>query len=349
VPNIPPAPGLLALGWDEGWMSALAELGDPTLVPSRVSRVDRGACTVMTATAGIRAGYARGLELAVGDWVATAPAEDRVDIVAVLARRCTLRREANATRTAPRIVAANVDTVLVCDALDGSLSVRHLERFLALVWQSGAIPVVLITKSDSVAPEVLAAAVEAVEAVAAGVTVLAVSSTRADGLARLTPYLVPGRTVALVGLSGAGKSTLANLLAGAEILATGAVRRDGKGRHTTTHRELLVLPGGGILIDTPGIRTLPVANAAAGVERAFHDFEALARACRYTSCSHGTERGCALTAAMSDGRLERGRLDSWLRLRAEPAPFQLDVARRSVEERKQRKAAKVAGRRAART
>jgi ribosome biogenesis GTPase len=352
VPDVSPAPGLLALGWDDAWMSAFGELVDPTLTPARVSRVDRGLCIVINGTTEVRVGFARGLEIAVGDWVAVGPGPadaGRARIAAVLPRRSAFRREADVSGTVPQIVAANIDTVLLCDALDGTLSLRHLERFLALVWQSGATPVVLITKSDAVPPAVVAGAVEAVRAVARGVDVLIVSSTTGEGLLRVEPYLVAGRTVALLGLSGAGKSTLANLLVGAEILATGPVRRDGSGRHTTTHRELVLLPGGGLLVDTPGMRALSVVGAAAGVERAFHDVEALARGCRYPSCSHAGEQGCALAAAVSEGRLDRGRLEAWLRLRAEPASQELEVVRRGIEKRKQRKAAKVAGRRAART
>lgn len=353
MPTISAAPGLLALGWDDGWATTLAELCDPTLVPARVSRVDRGRCTVMTGVAELRVAAERGVELAVGDWLGVGPGSATgggARIAAVLPRRCVLRREADAMGAAPpQIVAANIDTVLLCDALDGSLSPRHLERFLALAWQSGATPVVLVTKSDAVPAAVVAETVDAVKAVADGVSVLVVSSTTGEGMADVAPYLAPGRTVALLGLSGAGKSTLANLLVGAEILATGAVRKDGSGRHTTSHRELVQLPGGGLLIDTPGMRAVSVVGAGDGVERVFQDVEVLARGCKYTNCSHVGEQGCALAAALSDGRLERGRLESWLRLRGEPATSQLEVARRDIAKRKQRKAAKIADRRAART
>ena len=154
--------------------------------------------------------------------------------------------------------------------------------------------------------------------------------------------------MALLGLSGAGKSTLVNLLAGADILATKAVRRDGKGRHTTTHRQLVLLPGGGLLIDTPGMRALSVVGAGEGVEQAFQDVEALARDCEYANCSHAGEQGCALAAALSEGRLAPGRLESWLRLRAEPRPSDYAAERRVVEDRKRRKAKNTADRRSAR-
>jgi ribosome biogenesis GTPase len=291
------------------------------------------------------------VDIAVGDWVALAPGpgdDDALGIMAVLPRRCVFQRAAK-QGASQQIVAANIDTVLVCDALDGSLSLRHLERFLALAWQSGATPVVLITKSDVVPPADVAAAVQAVEAVADGVSVIVVSSTTGDGMEDLAPYLVPGRTVALLGLSGAGKSTLVNLLAGEEILATNAVRSDGKGRHTTTHRELVLLPGGGLLIDTPGMRALSVVGAGEGVEQAFQDVEALALACKYPDCSHTGEEGCEVQAALADGRLARGRWEGWLRLRAEPGPADHEAARRAVDDRKRRKAAKVADRRAAKS
>jgi ribosome biogenesis GTPase len=334
--------GLLALGWDDGWVSALAERRDPTLWPARVSRVDRGMCTVMTGAEEVRVTSERGVEVAVGDWVGVASSrtvDEMARIVAVLPRRGVFRR-ASATGAAPQVVAANIDTVFLCDALDGSLSLRHLERFLALAWQSGTTPVVLITKSDAVPPGVVTDAVEAVKAVAEGVSVIVVSSTTGEGMVGVEPYLLPGRTVALLGLSGAGKSTLVNLLAGAEILTTGAVRRDGSGRHTTTPRELVVLPGGGLLIDTPGMRALSVVGASDGVERAFQDVELIAQGCRYHNCSHSGEQGCAIAAALSDGRLERSRVESWLRLRSEPASSELETTRGNIADRKRRKAAR---------
>ncbi len=344
--------GLLALGWDDGWVAALAELRDPTVWPARVSRVDRAMCTVMTGTTELRIATERGVEVAVGDWVGVRPGptgDGRARIVAVLPRRATFRRAAAARGAAPQIVAANIDTVFLCDALDGNLSLRHLERFLALAWQSGATPVVLITKADAIPPSVVTDAVTAVKSVAGRVCVVVVSSMTSEGIKDVAPYLVQGRTVALLGLSGAGKSTLVNLLAGAEILATGAVRRDGSGRHTTSHRELVPIPGGGLLIDTPGMRGLSVVGARDGVEEAFHDLEVLADSCTYADCTHAGEQGCALTAALSDGRLERRRVENWVRLRAEPASSELELARSQVAERKRRKAAKIADRRAART
>lgn len=352
MPTTSAAQGLAALGWDDGWRSALADLGDPTLRPGRVSRVDRGVCTVMTGLAAVRVAVARGAEVAVGDWVAVGPgpgAGDRPWIAAVLPRRFVFRRASDAPRAVPQIVAANIDTVLLCDALDGRLGLRHLERYLALAWQSGATPVILITKSDAVPAPVVAEAVEAVRAVAAGVRIVVISSTNGEGVTDLAPYLLPGRTAALLGLSGAGKSTLVNLLAGADFMATGAVRRDGKGRHTTTHRELILLPGGGLLIDTPGMRALSVLGAEDGVEQAFQDVEVLARGCHYADCAHTGEQRCAVAAAVSDGRLAPGRLEAWLRLTAEPRSSGYEASRRAVEDRKRLKATRRAGRRTPRS
>lgn len=343
--------GLTALGWDHRWISALADLGDPVLWPARVSRVDRGACTAMTGSAEIRIVTERDVEVAVGDWVGVAgSAADRTArIAAVLPRRAALRRTRPTKGAGAKVVAANIDTVFVCDALDGSLSPRHLERFLALAWQSGATPVVVITKSDAVPLEGVTDIVSAARAMAREVGVVVVSSRTGDGVLALEAYLVPGRTVALLGLSGAGKSTLANLLAGAEILATGAVRGDGSGRHTTTHRELVVLPRGGLLIDTPGMRALSVLGAGDGVEQAFGDVEALAADCGYPNCSHSGESGCAIEAALADGQLQAGRVEAWNRLRAELALSEAHDARGDIAERKRRKAAKFAARRASKT
>lgn len=348
MPTTSADPGLRSLGWDDDWASALAQVEDPSLQPGRVSRVDRGMCTVLTGSDAVRAVTDRDLGAAVGDWVGVAPvpgAERRARIGAVLPRRTVFRRETGARGSRPQIVAANIDTVFVCDALDGRLSLRHLERFLALAWQSGATPVVLITKADAVPPTTEADAVRAVRTAAVGVGVIVVSSTTGAGLADLAPYLVTGHTVALLGLSGAGKSTLVNRLAGVDMLATGATRRDGSGRHTTTHRELVLLPGGGLLVDTPGMRALSVAGAGSGVEEAFRDLETLARRCRFRDCSHSGQRGCALVAALDDGSLDRQRVESWLRLKAEPAPSGIESTRAGIAERKRRKAAKVAGRR----
>ena len=343
--------GLTALGWDHRWAVALVDLEDPVLWPARVSRVDRGACTVMTGSAELRIPTDRDVELAVGDWVAVTVSEPdgTARIAAVLPRRTVIRRADASKGATAKVVAANIDTVFVCDALDASLGLRHIERFLAVVWQSGATPVVVITKADTVTQRGVTEVIESLETVAGGVSVVAVSSSTGEGVSALEPYLLPGRTVALLGLSGAGKSTLANRLAGADVMTTGAVRRDGSGRHTTTHRELVVLPQGGLLIDTPGTRTISVLAAGDGVEQAFGDIELLADGCGFANCSHSGEEDCAIASALSDGSLQAARLGAWLHLSAESTSSSADNVRRDIARRKRNKATKVAARRALKT
>jgi ribosome biogenesis GTPase / thiamine phosphate phosphatase len=191
-----------------------------------------------------------------------------------------------------------------------------VERLVALAWDSGATPLVVVTKAD-LTPETDAIVADLAEA-APGVDVIAVSALDGDGMVALQPYLAAGRTLCLVGKSGAGKSTLANALLGQEQFATGDVRRDGKGRHTTTHRELVVLPGGGgVLLDTPGLRGAGLWVSDEGLDRTFADVEELVELCRFADCVHETEPGCAVLAAVDDGRLTQRRLDSWRKLQRE--------------------------------
>jgi ribosome biogenesis GTPase len=217
-----------------------------------------------------------------------------------------------------QVVAANVDTVLLVLALNRDFNVRRLERYVAAGWESGAQPVVVLTKAD-VCDDLAAREAEAA-AVAPGVPVHVVSSWEGTGLDVLGAYLGPGRTVALLGSSGAGKSTLLNRLAGAEVMATGAVRdADDRGRHTTTRRELVRLPGGALLIDTPGMRELGLWDAAEGVSQTFGDLEALAVRCRFRDCAHDSETGCAVQAALTEGSLAPERLASYRKLQRELA------------------------------
>jgi ribosome biogenesis GTPase len=330
---------LVELGWDDGWAQALAESPDPSLLPGRVSRIDRGVFTVLTADGSKRVGMDRDQPVAVGDWVTIAgevAATGHSRLASVLPRRCTFRRAKEAS-SVEQVVAANIDTVLVTDAVDGFLTTRHLERYLALAWQSGVVPVVVITKADLKSAEVVGEHLASVRTVALDVAVLVISAATGEGIDQLAPYLVPGRTVTLLGLSGAGKSTLVNLLAGQQLLDTGLVSADGHGRHTTTHRQLVVLPSGGVLIDTPGMRALSVRAAGEGVARAFDDIENLSGLCEYSDCSHRSESGCAILAAVETGDLSLERLESWRRLRSETGADH-QGARLQVEDRKRRKA-----------
>lgn len=286
--------------------------------PGRVARVDRGRLRVLTAD-GERAAFPAaalhdGSGLggpAVGDWVAL-----RGDLaVALLPRRSAFVRTTAGRTSAAQVVAANLDVVLVVDSLATETRLRRVERYLAVAWSSGATPVVVLTKSDRC--DDVPAAVEQVAEDALGVDVLPVSSITGDGLDAVRSLLGPGRTAAMVGPSGVGKSSLANALAGRTLAATREIREDGRGRHTTTARELHVLPGGGLLVDTPGMRELGLYDDEEGVATAYADVTDLAGQCRFRDCEHRTEPGCAVAAAIDDGRLDPGRLLGWRKLQAE--------------------------------
>ena len=259
---------LAPLGWDERRTAELAELGHHPSAAARVVRVDRGHATLRAASGDLRVTTDR-IELAVGDWIVADP---EGGVAAVLERRSLLERRMPEDSSSSPVVAANVDVVVVANALDHAFSARRLERFLLVSWESGASPLVVLTKAD--ACDDLEAAVAEVEAAALGAPVLALSVHTGHGIDELRARLA-GSTAVLIGRSGAGKSTLVNALAGADLAATAEVRRDGKGRHTTTHRELHVLPGGGVLIDTPGLRAVFPHDPGAAAESAFGDIEEL--------------------------------------------------------------------------
>jgi ribosome biogenesis GTPase len=338
---------LADLGWDEAWRAALTAASTDGLFPGRVSRIDRGAMTVLTESGPCRARAQRGLSPAVGDWVAIAPgasAHDLGVVTVVLPRRSCFRRATGPGGTVIQVVAANIDTVLLLVALDAQLNIRHLQRYLALSRQSGAVPAVVLTKGDLDVDGRRGGWLDEIRAAMPGVPTYTISTTTGHGTEGLVPYLGAGHTVALLGLSGAGKSTLVNTLAGTELLATGGVRADGQGRHTTTHRQLVLLPTGGMVIDTPGMRALSVSGAGEGVDLAFADVAELAGRCELRECSHSGERGCEISAALADGRLSPERLASWSEFRQQ-TPAGLDAARRQVVERKRRKAAAKVARR----
>ena len=254
----------------------------------------------------------------VGDFVlADCTNPDTAVIHRVLPRKSLFVRRAAGTGASEQAVAANIDTVFLCMSLNNDFDLRRLERYLAVAWESGANPVVVLTKAD-LSEDAAGRRLEA-ESVAVGVPVLTVSSMAQDGYAQIMPYITAGRTVAFVGSSGVGKSTLINRLLGEERLATDGLRNDDKGHHTTTHRELLLLPSGAMVIDTPGMRELGMWDAASGVAQTFADIEALAEGCRFRNCTHASEPGCAVRAALQSGELDAGRWQSYRKLQAENA------------------------------
>jgi len=314
-------------GFDSYFASRFATFASQGLVAARVLREERENLLVVTEEgersaepAGrLRHRAASRLDLpAVGDWVALRPAEGEGPAVVevVVPRRNRIVRKAAGDAARPQVLAANVDALLVAMGLDADFNPRRLERYVALAWESEAQPLVVLTKADA-CPDVTARVAEA-EGAAPGAAVVSVSAVTGSGLEALATHLAPGRTLALVGMSGVGKSTLVNRLLGAETQAVRDVRAsDGRGQHTTTRRDLLLLPSGALLIDTPGMRELALWDG--GGNAAFPDVAALVEACRFRDCAHGAEPGCALRAAVDEGRLDADRLASWEKIAREEA------------------------------
>lgn len=322
---------LAVYGWDEGWEAEFAPYAEQGLVPGRVTQVDRGLCDVLVPGAGGDAVVLRAdtspvtprdpmRVVCTGDWAAVETAGEQPTVRALLTRRTAFVRSASSKRSDAQVLAVNVDHAVIAVSVAAELDLPRVERFLALAWESGAQPLIALTKCDLVPDEAgVGHLVADTEATAPGVPVLPVSAAAGHGLEALAAAVGTGTTV-LLGQSGAGKSTLANALLGEDVQRVQAIRdTDAKGRHTTTTRTMLPLPGGGVLIDTPGLRGVGLYDADAGVAQVFAEIESLAERCRFHDCAHGTEPGCAVLAAIEDGTLPQRRLDSFRKLRRENA------------------------------
>ncbi|MFD8415658.1 ribosome small subunit-dependent GTPase A [Streptomyces sp. NPDC059650] len=332
---------LAVYGWDEGWEAEFAPYAAQGLLPGRVVRVDRGQCDVATPDGVVRADTAFVVPhdpmkvVCTGDWVAVDPeGSDPRYARTILPRRTAFVRSTSSKRSEGQVLATNIDHIVICVSLAVELDLGRIERFLALAmssssgeallrtsadsWESGAQPLVVLTKADLVPdPAALAYLVQDVETAAPGVQVLTVSSLTGEGTDVLAAIVADGTSV-LLGISGAGKSTLANALLGADVMEVQATRDvDGKGRHTTTTRNLLALPGGGVLIDTPGLRGVGLWDAGTGVGQVFSEIEEYAADCRFQDCAHEAEPGCAVLAAIDAGELPLRRLESYRKLMRE--------------------------------
>jgi ribosome biogenesis GTPase len=334
---------LVRLGWTPERELEFEPYRGHGFVPGRVAVEHRSAYVVSTAGGELRcelAGKLRHDDVwpTVGDWVAVREPET---ITALLPRHTVFSRKEPWLAAKEQVLAANADTVLVAMALTAAdFKLRRLERYLATGWESGATPAIVLTKPDlcdDVTGHVLR-----IESIAFGVAVHVVNGLTGDGVDALRRYLEPNQTVALLGSSGVGKSTLVNHLAGGEAMPTGELGDDGRGRHTTRHRELILLPNGGLVLDTPGLRELQLWDVPQGLEQTFEDVAAVAARCRFADCGHVSEPGCAVREALHSGELPRERWESWQKLQRELARLErkLDDRTRSEHGREIRKEAR---------
>ena len=331
------AESLARWGWDATFAAAWRAEGERDLEPARVNAEFRGGYLVVSAHGELKAVSSGKLRRAVkvdgvdkpavGDWVAITarPGEATAMIHAVVPRRTCVIRRASGRDALPQVVAANVDVVLIATALSGDLNLRRLERYLTVVRESGARAVLALTKADLA--DDLPGALAAVASIAGDVAVHVLSNLTGEGVEALDALFDDNATVALVGSSGVGKSTLINRWLGREHQVTKEVDDAGKGRHATTHRELFLRPGGGLVMDTPGMRELGLFDAEDGLRDTFADVAAVAASCRFRDCRHAGEPGCAIEAALAGGTLAKDRLEAWRKLSDELGATGAEVAR----------------------
>ena len=328
------------LGWDAFFEDAFEPYAADNLIPARVSARHHGPCELLTENGrmgGLPAGKLSDEELpAVGDWVAARPVqgERKAIIEAVLPRRTSFSRKEAFQRTREQVVAANVDTVFIVTAFGFDLNPRRLERYLTAAWDSGSAPVIVVNKLDTADDPWSELAF--VEPVSMGVPIHSVSAVTGEGLDELDAYLHVGATIVLLGSSGVGKSTLVNRFAGSELLETSATSAAGRGRHTTSHRELVPLPSGALLLDTPGMRELQLWAGEEVLDTTFSEIAQFSAECKFSDCSHTSEPGCAIRRALGDGSLSQERWSSYTKLQREIRALEIrkDARLRSEERKK---------------
>ncbi|MGI9017832.1 MAG: ribosome small subunit-dependent GTPase A [Euzebya sp.] len=321
---------LTALGFHAGPWAALLHEIEPAAIPARVIRADRGAATAMTVTDPVRiTWHPASAPPITGDWVAL-DSDNR--LLGIAPRRSAITRPAHhrgvRDEDSDQVLAANADLVGVVIGLDGEPNSRRLERGLVMAYESGATPLVILTKADLA--EDLQRSLDQARSHCVGVDVVVACAIDGQGVADLRQRLAPDRTLAMLGASGTGKSSLTNAMMGEEVLSVGAVRAvDGKGRHTTSHREMVILPDGGAVLDTPGLRTLSLGQTGQGLDQAFPEIDQLAGDCRFADCRHDVEPGCAVLLALDQSSLTADRYEGWRRIRAESeaAALRADKAR----------------------